>query len=468
MDVDKYAFQARLLDILLAVGEASFVSFDLELSGVPVFKPGQASGRPSLQERYTETKEAAEKYHILQIGLTCVRENDCTGEYLCKPFNFNLSPIVQEKRLDIDRTFAFHSGAVEFLLGVGFHMNLPFTLGVPYLSRPEAALAEHKAKNRSDRSVVADIQVKPEDLQSIAFMQRVRTAIADWSKNNDDHSLVITPITENGRPQETELSRFERRLVHQLVRAEFPSFVTVPFKGNIRILHFDKEREDRFEANRLKDARESINRQTGFRWIIEALAGNPPTHLDVKQFAVNPATGEPAFVNLDTLKDKYWEAQRLSLRKKTVLVGHNMFLDLIYLYKTFIGPLPDHVDEFIALIHDLFPLIVDTKYMATHNCGDINPRSSLEEIAEQLALEPYPNIRKFILDNHFELPLIITQKYTKITANTRTTPHFTKPATTACLLHRLLRVCLQNSTQPARGLLISLTQNQLMSLAASA
>ncbi|KAG9579177.1 CAF1-domain-containing protein, partial [Aureobasidium melanogenum] len=78
--------------------------------------------------------------------------------------------------------------------------------------------------------------------------------------------------------------------------------------------------------------------------------------------------------------------------KKTALFGHNLFLDLIYFYRTFIGALPDTVDEFGSLIHELFPIIVDTKYMATHNCGDINPQSSLEQIAEKLSEQQKPNV----------------------------------------------------------------------------
>jgi poly(A)-specific ribonuclease len=65
-------------------------------------------------------------------------------------------------------------------------------------------------------------------------------------------------------------------------------------------------------------------------------------------------------------------------------------LDLVYIYRTFIGELPDTVEEFQEKIHRLWPMIVDTKYMSTHNCGDINPVSSLDQIASQLSSEPKP------------------------------------------------------------------------------
>lgn len=396
MDVDKIAFQPRLLTILEAIAEAEFVSFDLELSGVPVKQPGD-TGKPSLQKRYLETKEAAEKYQILQIGLTCVTLDHALGVYVCKPFNFNISPVIEEKRLDIDRTFSFHSGAVEFLLSVGFRMELPFTSGVPYLSRSEAKLAEEKAATRNDRSAIADIQIGPEDVQSIAFLRRVRAEVNAWAKakHPSESSVLITPIDENGRAvHDVELSRFERRLVHQLVRAEYPTLITVPFRGMIRVQKLDQEREDRINAERLREAKDRIDKQTGFRWVIEALAGNPPYNTDVKRFATHPRTGEAVNADLEDLKSRYRRIQRLLKNKKSVLIGHNLFLDLIYVYKTFIGPLPDKVEDFNALVHEMFPMVIDTKYMATHNCGDINPRSSLEEIADQLSLQEKPLVGK--------------------------------------------------------------------------
>jgi poly(A)-specific ribonuclease len=392
MDIDKSSFPSRLLDVLEAIAEAHFVSFDLELSGVPV--KGQAKekpGKPSLQERYLETKKAAEQYQILQIGLTCVKDDVLKGAYVCKPFNFNLSPVIEE-RLDVDRTFSFHSGAAEFLLGVGFKFDLPFTSGVPYLSRDEAQLADERATARNDRSSFTDIEIKPEDVQALEFLKRVRSEVDGWLKTGQPsaHSVVIGPL-ETNEDANPELNRFERRLVHQIVRAEYPDLVSIPNRGLVRVSRLDPEREEYIKAQRKREVQERIVRQTGFRWIVEALCGNPPDGIDVRSFAQTPG-GVPGFVDLDMLKSRFNRAKHMIRNKKTALFGHNLFLDLIYFYRTFIGALPDTVDEFGALIHELFPIIVDTKYMATHNCGDINPQSSLEQIAERLAEQQKPAV----------------------------------------------------------------------------
>ena len=95
MDVTGHTFQGHLFSILVAISRSTFLSFDLELSGIPgkQFRnkptgPGE-DGRQSLQQRYEETKAAAERYHVLQLGLTCVEEDRERGtphrkrEYSC-------------------------------------------------------------------------------------------------------------------------------------------------------------------------------------------------------------------------------------------------------------------------------------------------------------------------------------------------------------------------------------------------
>ena len=85
MDVTGHTFQTQLFSILQAISRSHFVSFDLELSGIPgkQFKsrPGGHSkdGKQTLQQRYEETKAAAAQYHVLQLGLTCVEEDRDRG-----------------------------------------------------------------------------------------------------------------------------------------------------------------------------------------------------------------------------------------------------------------------------------------------------------------------------------------------------------------------------------------------------
>jgi hypothetical protein len=64
---------------------------------------------------------------------------------------------------------------------------------------------------------------------------------------------------------------------------------------------------------------------------------------------------------------------------KRVLVGHNLFTDLAFIHKTFVGHLPLDVSAFQEMIHELFPIVIDTKYPSTYNADAMNPRANLKE-----------------------------------------------------------------------------------------
>ena len=192
MDINATSFYGNLLDVFTTISESQFVSFDLELSGVSSKPQRPNDTTQTLQERYEEIKQAAERYQILQIGLTCVREVSrvVTSEggqepelvYGVQPYNFNLSPLLPE-RMGVERIFSFQSGAAEFLIQRGFRIELPFTEGVPYLSRDEAKLAKERQYARLDRGALPDIDLtKPEDATAVEFVDDVRRAIREWQK----------------------------------------------------------------------------------------------------------------------------------------------------------------------------------------------------------------------------------------------------------------------------------------------
>ncbi|PNS17479.1 Poly(A)-specific ribonuclease PARN [Sphaceloma murrayae] len=394
MDIQRFNFPWKLLEILVAVSESHFVSFDLELSGVPVRAYGaQNAGKQTLQQRYSEIKEAAEQYTILQLGLTCVKEDAIAGTYELKPFNIHLSPVLTE-RLDIDRTFSFHSGAVEFLNSVGFNFQAPMAIGVPYLSRDEAALARARTKERLSRTkdFYEPLVIKPEEVETLALQKRVQKLTREWLKTESSihEGLYLGPKElSTASPPPEELSRFEKRIVHQIIRSDFEDLVTFPRRGAIQVQRLDKEREEHIKQQKLKESQERIHRQTGFRWIVEAIAGKDFSKIDWQSFIEINDDGHAIPAMFD-VKSRFQQCQHRLRGKPRPVVGHNMFLDLVYLYQTFVGQLPDKVEEFAHAVNDLFPLVVDTKYVATHECGDLNPMSSLQQIAEQLDAQEKP------------------------------------------------------------------------------
>lgn len=73
MEVDKNNFNAHLLPILRSIANADFVAIDLEMSGIAT--SSKQENKPNLQEVYEDVKGAAEKYQVLQVGITCIEKD---------------------------------------------------------------------------------------------------------------------------------------------------------------------------------------------------------------------------------------------------------------------------------------------------------------------------------------------------------------------------------------------------------
>lgn len=82
MELTSQTFLHQLPWMLYELSESCFVSLDLEMSGIPMSPAGQAPKTQSLQERYAENKAAAEKYQVLQFGLTICYEDAEKGLWL--------------------------------------------------------------------------------------------------------------------------------------------------------------------------------------------------------------------------------------------------------------------------------------------------------------------------------------------------------------------------------------------------
>lgn len=186
--------------------------------------------------------------------------------------------------------------------------------------------------------------------------------------------------------QDRGLNNYQKRLVHQLVQVEHPGLVTISRPGYIQVVAYSKEREDALQTSRMSAFEERLKRQIGLRWLVEAMTGG-----DLE--AIESWNSPPAASESKKAKPRY---PGLFTRLKTnriVLVGHNLFIDLVYFYACFIGRLPDRVETFQEVMHRFFPTVIDTKYLATHD-NDNSPmsRSSLEELDEALSEHPAPLI----------------------------------------------------------------------------
>lgn len=159
----------------------------------------------------------------------------------------------------------------------------------------------------------------------------------------------------------------------------------------IQIVDYEENREKAIRNKRMSLTQGRVSMHTGVRWIAEALAGGDLSKLPAYYFRSISSSSRAVeqTVNLDEFSNKL---KRQIKSHRPTLVGHNLFTDLVYFCSCFFGPLPEKIEDFQAMAHGLFPTLIDTKYMATHDCGSINPTSSLTEINDDLALITMPRI----------------------------------------------------------------------------
>ena len=187
MDVNRAGWPYALHPMLAALSHAHFVALDLELSGISLKSTGVvedgSSRMQTLQQRYEDMKEAAEKYQILQVGLTLVREDvDDRAGYIAQPYNMYLSPIIQE-HLGIDRDFAFCSASASFLIDHGFNIEGPFNNGLLYLSREEETSAVTAETARLDRKAIPDVHLRDDEKEHLELVHNVRKKIRRWLRS---------------------------------------------------------------------------------------------------------------------------------------------------------------------------------------------------------------------------------------------------------------------------------------------
>ncbi|EGE04293.1 CAF1 family ribonuclease [Trichophyton equinum CBS 127.97] len=419
MEVTRNNFSRLLPRMLQDIGDCSFVALDFEFSGIfnQKLRPASAyvDGDLSLQKRYEEVKQAAEEYQILQVGLTLVVEDDQNDTYSLRPYNIPLSPIL-DPRLGVERKWSFQSSALAFLKSHGFRVESIFTDGVPYISMKEEQDAmdrAHTDKDKLSRSLINFDTLAPDHAQ---FIQQVRHSIREWIEKpapKDTYLNIPKPAGMTAAYKlPLELDNYQKRLVHQIVQSEYPGYVSIGKKSFIQILPYDKMRENVFLQKKLQRTRCNIASQKGFSWVIEALMGSELSKLDLR-LLWRP---DGMFTAAEGSKlTKECEALREKLRSgPPVLVGHNLFTDLVNFYKCFIGDLPSRVEDFQQAINELFPLVIDTKYMATTGGVLRDASSALSTLMENLGSRAVP---KSGILSHFYASVSTFSSETNIGAN---------------------------------------------------
>lgn len=108
---------------------------------------------------------------------------------------------------------------------------------------------------------------------------------------------------------------YQRRILHQLLRKEFPGLIGISYEKHFQVGPVDEERERLVVQKRLNEFEEIIYSQRGVRHLFDKI-----------------------------------------MELKKPVVGHNLFTDLCYMHHMFIGKLPDDLEGFRVFLQQNFGL----------------------------------------------------------------------------------------------------------------
>ncbi|KFP26877.1 Poly(A)-specific ribonuclease PARN-like domain-containing protein 1, partial [Colius striatus] len=275
---------------------------DMEFTGLHSTLPqnNRLSLFDSPVERYLKARQSVQQFTVTQLGLA-IFSNENSNKYVVHSYNFFLFP----STLGVtDVEFTLSASSIQFLSRYGFDYNKFLKDGIPYMNevqeetlRQQLLAGNWRISSGLDRNV----------------LKKAIDEVTCWiATAEEEETMVLQDL--NGHQM------FEVQLV---LRQALQNVWTQP----------------------LEDKKVMVKKVSPrHRWLLE----DSPDDSCQKELILLSARG---FTNL---------FQTLVEAKKP-LVGHNMLMDLMHLHDKFYKPLPESYEEFKRNIHNLFPVLIDTK-----------------------------------------------------------------------------------------------------------
>ncbi|NXC42348.1 PNDC1 ribonuclease, partial [Penelope pileata] len=333
MDVGAADFERCLPRLRDRVGRAAFLGLDMEFTGL--YSAFPQSKEPSLfdspAERYRSVRQSVQRFTIAQLGLAIFSEEN-SNKYVVHSYNFFLFPSTLG---NMAAEFTLSASSIQFLSYYGFDYNKFLKDGIPYMN-------ELQEKSLSQRLLEGSWKVC-----SALDRNVVKKAI-------DEVSCWIAAAKEGDTVILRNLSGSHMLDVQLVLRQALQNVWTQPL-GDSEVMV------------------KKVSPQ--HRQLLE----NSPYNCCQKERILTSARG---FTNLF----------QILVKAKKPLVGHNMLMDLCHLHDKFYNPLPESYEEFKRNIHNLFPVLIDTKTVTKSVWKKYQfPRvSSLLETYEFLCSHPNP------------------------------------------------------------------------------
>eukprot|EP00039_Didymoeca_costata_P010148 m.136068 g.136068 ORF g.136068 m.136068 type:complete len:571 (+) comp14722_c0_seq5:1490-3202(+) len=332
--------------------DAAFVSIDLEMTGIQLGAEAAFKRTDSPQDRYKKMKDVASHYSVIQVGLTLFcPKNDATFSFEACPFTFYVFPTERGSS-----EIRLNGSTVTFLNKHGMDWVKWIRNGVPYVNKNleeklntkltnfKSKIAEKSKKDTASSPTKNESKAESGD-KPPAKRQKVLL-------NTDSDRLFVNNAIANlqtwldrdcpeGKYDLPECNGFLRRAMHERLDdlglgKEFRR--ETRDRKYIAVFRENEDERAKRDAEMLEAEEKSFVAKCGFRRVFTKLVDS-----------------------------------------RLPLIGHNLLYDILFVFHSFQGPLPDTLQEFKVQVNALFPCILDTKYISTFRKVKDNKSDFLQE-----------------------------------------------------------------------------------------
>nr|CAB3264978.1 poly(A)-specific ribonuclease PARN [Phallusia mammillata] len=365
MDVTRDNFRQTLPLVKQAIKEASFIAIDGEFTGLSNGS-FNTTAYDSPPQRYLKLHSNTHNFLLIQFGMCAFRWSDESQKYKAEAFNFYIFPLKSTVSGVPDRIFSCQSSSLDFLTKQGFDFNKAFKNGIPYLRPNEeatvrATLEEKqtfrenafrspvKRKNNSNNSspVSTDSPTSAADQKAKEFVETAKQKVQKFLEDaNQEEELILESCNS-----------YFRKLLFESLPLAFPDQVLVESRTNehTKLRHIVVVKG---ASSNIKKARQELTKAR-------------------EEAELEDAIGFSKVISCLSESGK-------------LVVGHNMFLDVIYTIQQFVHPLPNDLEEFKSLVSCVFPKVLDTKLMGSMlPFKDQLQSTALGDMHNRLKLPPF-------------------------------------------------------------------------------
>ncbi|XP_015174095.1 PREDICTED: poly(A)-specific ribonuclease PARN-like domain-containing protein 1 isoform X2 [Polistes dominula] len=285
---------------------ADVIAIDTEFTGLDCDEISKISLFDTTEERYKYLRNTLKPFIIIQFGITVLKRIQDKNEYISKSYEFYLLPTSVFTK---NKIISWQISVIEFLSYHSFNFNKVVNHGISYLNQIEEAMLNEQWKNDTFYKNVEDSM----SYQEKDDVNLYSSLIAEWLKDLNEKEIYTIPA----------FSHKFQYFLQKTLRERFQNIWTICNKQTVQVIKISLDVRKMLENEKEQSLEHALlNSYVGFSNVFKLL-----------------------------------------VELKKPIIGHNILLDLMFMYKLFYKPLPKRYCDFKTEVNHLFPIIYDTKYI---------------------------------------------------------------------------------------------------------